>query len=378
MESKKFTFTFTFAAATLSLLLITINGAWLAANGKPVVVSSFPANTTEEITGSDVFWGRIVFGLGRSAEPPALVLWVILVIVMFFSVLKIYRHPRSHRQYGLLIAIASLLALPFGGGFYFGTVLGFIAGVAGMEWPKPFKETFFGNLASVARLNASFFSSTVESSSLISRAALTVAFIGFLSGLGSGLYTYNANLIDQGEMVHQILLEGGVMWHETVFVTSISSIIVTVVKWLILSVCIFWIGAKLRGLQSEYATVARTLAFCYVPVVLEAFMPILFSNEPALSFTWPVGLYIFSRLWFLSALIVATGKLFDLSIRKSLGVALLAGVIYWIVLHTLIIPALDVPGVRIMLSLPESSGTILFAGGAIAILAILLGVFSEK
>lgn len=378
MEAKRFNFTFTFAATVVSLLLIIINGAWLAVNGEPIVISSFQTNSVEEVTGSDVFWGRIVFGFSRAAETAALAIWVVLVVIMFYSAFEIYRHPRSHKQYGLLIAAASILALPFGGGFYLGTVLGFLAGVAGVEWPKPFRETFFGYLASVARLSPRFFSAIAESSNLLNRGAMSVALIGFLAGLGSGLYTYNANLIGQGEMAHQILLEGGIMWHQNVFMASVSSIMITLVKWLILSACVFWIGAKLTGLQSEYSIVAQTVAFCYVPVALEAFMPILFANEPALSFTWPVGLYTVSRLWFLCALTLAVNRLFDVPLRKSLGIALLGGLIYWIVLHTMIIPALNVPGVQIMPSLPESSPAILFTGGLIAIFSILFGVFSQK
>lgn len=376
MKERKFGFTF--IIIVLSVLLITINGVWLTINKKPIIISSFPANSVEEILDSEAFWGRIAFGFSGVVENFA-ILWIIPVILMSLCAFKIHKHPRSQKIYGFLVPIFAILALPFGGGFYIGTIIGFIAGIAGVEWPKPFKETFFGYIASAARLNSKFFSAVAGSSNLLNKGALTVALVGLLTGIGSGLYSYNANLIKQEETAaNQILMNGQVMWHQTVAITAISLIMVTLVKWLILSGCIYWIGAKLTGLQSTYSTVAQTLAFCYVPVVLEAFMPLVFSNEPVLSFAWPVGLYTISRLLFLIALVTAIGKIFDLTRKKALGVALFSGSIYWIIVHTIIIPAYNVPGVHIILSLPNSSPAILFAGGIIAIVSVMLGVFSKK
>ncbi len=377
METKRFSPAFLVILS--GIVLVSANGVWLAVNGRPIVVHSYPATSVSDIMGSSGFWGRISFGFTGAAAIPSLLFLTCLIIVMVYYAFRIFRAPRAHSKYGPLVAALSLFSLPFGGGFYIGAILMFIAGVSGLEWPKPFVQTFFGNLASAGRGDSGFFSTIAQSTGSLSRAAFSVAFVGFIVGLGTGLYAYNSNLVKSGgNQAALILLDGQVFWSETVFITSISLVMITLLKWLVFSACIFWIGSKLRGVNTSYNSVAQTLAFCYVPVILEAFMPILFANEPYLSFNWPVAIYIISRLWFLMLVSTAVSHIFDLSRITALGTTLLSGMIYWVGIHALIFPVLNVPGVQIVLPMPESSSLVLFVGGLIAVSSLFLKVFAEK
>jgi len=372
-------FSFTFSATMLGVILIVANGLWLAYGGSPIVVHSFPVGSVSEILNTGIFWGRVSFGFKGAAEIYSLAVLACLIIIMLYCSFKIRGSPRIHRTYGPIIAVLSLLSLPFGGGFYIGSILAFIAGVAALEWPKPFKETFFGNLLSAGRASTGFFTSLPLSSGLMARAAFSVAFVGFVVGLGTGLYVYNSSFITtMGDQATSILLGGQILWTETVFITSMSLVTTTLLKWLVLSACIFWIGSRLKGTDTPYNTVAQTLAYCYAPLLLEAFTPILFANEPTLSFNWPVGLYVISRLWLLVLLFTAVNGIFNLSRREALGVVLFSGLIYWVVIHAVIFPVLNVPGIQIAVSLPQSSSFVLFTGGVIVAFSFLLGVFTGK
>ncbi len=369
----------TFLLSLLSSILIIFNGVWIFTNGGPIVLSSFGVSSLEEITNAEAFWGRIAFGIPGLVEGFWVPLWLLFAVATLICSLLVYRNPRRHPICGLLTMIFSLLSLPIGGGFYVGSILGFVGGAASLEWKKPFMDTFFGKLLKAATFNSEFYSILRERGEAIGIAAFTVLFIGTLSGIGNGVYTYNANLIREGGApAFEILLRGSVMWTEKPFVSAISFIGVSLVKWLMLSFAIYWIGAKLTSASAEYNEVARTTAFAYVPEILLVFMPLMFSNEPTLSSQWPLGLYVVSRLWAFAILVVASGQALGFSRRKALGVAFFGGTLYWLAYHLLVVPTFNVPGIELKFAMPESSWIILSWVTGAAFVAMLFGVFREK
>jgi hypothetical protein len=372
-------FSFTFITALASSILSIINGLLIAIIDKPIYIATFPANSSDEIIGSKYFWGRVVFGMPSIAGGLWTYFWMIFAILILFCALTIYRKPRSHKTYGFLITLLSLLTLPIGGGFYIGAALGFIGGIAAYEWPKPFNETFLGNIFSAARIRSKFYASIGEKPEALSVAALTLIFIGALSGIGNGLYAYNVHAIKAGgDMASKILLEGYVFWNEIALFSMFSIIGMTVIKWLILSLCVYWIGAKLVNLSTSYDKVLRTVAYIYAPEAIMVFLPLIFSNEPTLTFYWPVGLYLITRIWIFICLLTAIRQIFDFSLRRALGVAIFGGVVYWVIYHVILVPTLNVPGFRLDISIPQSSIAILTLIGLAILISTILGVFSKK
>jgi len=377
MKDKQFTATF--ILTLIGSILIVINALWIAINGAPLTFSSFQALSVEEVMEAESFWCRIVFGVPGLVEGYWTPFWLIFTLAMLLYTGILYKKPRKHKNYAIPITICSLLSLPIGGGFYIGAILGFIGGIAGMEWPKPFKETFFGKILSAAFLRSEFYSVVRDNPKTIRTASFVVILASILSGIGNGLYTYNVDLIKMGEdAAFRILLQGHVIWHNTVMMTSIAFIGIALVKWLLLSIAIYGIGAKITGVPSSYDKITRMVAFAYVPESLLMFLPVMFSNEPTLSLHWPVGLYIVSRIWIFAALVIAITQAFDYSKRKALGVAIFGGTIYWVIYHIFVIPTLEIPGVQIAISMPDSSLLVLVLTSVASIIAMLLGVFSKK
>jgi hypothetical protein len=381
--------TFTFIASVVASILMIINGLLVFASNGPLVIpiSSFQVNATGTITANSTtpimkttaFWGRIALGIPGLTSQLQTAFWLILAALILVFAAAVYRRPRGNKKYSLPIAILSLASLPIGGGFYVGAILGLIGSLAGYEWPKPFRETFIGKFLDAAALNSKLYAAIGENPNVIGQAALVVVLVGFLSGIGNGLYTYNADLIQKGGIpAGNILLEGQVLWNQAAVVTAVGLIGMALIKWLILSLAIYWLGAKLTGFSSSYDKVARMVAFAYVPESLMLFLPVMFSNLPTLTFDWPMTLYIISRLWFFLALIIVISQAFEFSIPRALGVAIFSTAVYWVTYYLFIVPALNVPGVRIQVTMPDSSLTILAILGIAGLISMLLGMFSRR
>jgi hypothetical protein len=387
---------FMVVTSIIASVLMIINGVLIATSGKPIIltVSSFQVNTTvvgnvtrevfesnatRQVMNATSFWGRIVFGTTGLTAAWQTGFWLLLAIIILVCALAVYRKPKNHRKFSPLVGILSLLTLPSGGGFYLGTILGLVAAMVGYEWPKPFGETFFGKIFRAGTLDSRFYSTIGENVDAISGAALTVILVGFLSGLGNGLYAYNVNLLNQGgHAAYQILFDGQILWSTEVWVTTLSLIGMTLIKWLILSLAIYWVGARIVGIPSSYDKIARMVAFAYVPESLMIFLPALFSNPPTLTFNWPMALYIITTLWVFIAVLISVAAGFEMSRMRALAVAIFGGAVYWVTYYIFIVPTLNVPGVKIDIAMPGSSATILAALGLAAILSTILGLFSRK
>ena len=371
-------YTPTFILGIIGSILILLNGALIVVNNSPVILSSFSVASVDEVMNAKTFWGRIVFGVPTLVENYLALFWLIFAVATLICTFLIYRRPKGYQQYSFGITLFSLMCIPIGGGFYLGTILGFIGGVSGMEGRKPFKETFLGRIISGVTLDSKMYTVIRDNPTILRTAALVVIFVGILRGIGSGLYAYNVDIIKRGGApASQILLNGQVMWHGTAVITAASLIGFTVLEWLILSLVIYWIGVKLTGITLEYDKIVRVLAFAFVPLSLQVFAPLVFSNEPTLSFHWPVGLYLISRLWVFIALVAATAQTFDFTRRRALGVVILGGMMYWIIDNMILIPTLRLPGILITVS-AESAPFILLSFSAATIIATLFGVFTKK
>jgi hypothetical protein len=381
-----------FILVLIGAILIVINGLFIASVGEPIVLSSYPfsyvfvkaRNATYPISSLEAlnateagFWGRIAFGLRGYVEGSFIILWLILAIFNLAFGIALNMKPEKKAFFAPLIILLSLLSIIMGGGFIIGAVFGVVGGAAIFEWPKSFGDTFVGKMVRAAKLDSTFYDIIGKNPKALKTAALTLIVINILSGLGNGLYVYNANIVRTStstDIPFRILLLGEVFWNLSVVGTAIFFVGIGIIKWLIFSLILYYVGAKLHGKLVEFDDIARVLAFAYVPVCLQVFMPFVFLRQPLLWFEWPFTIVFLTNLWMFIALVVALRQRLDITSSKALGIAILAGAIYWLINYTFLVPALDVPGIRFTFSPIELTLVLLSVS---VVLATLLGAFTR-
>jgi len=376
----------------IGAILIIINGLLIASVGGPIVLSSYPfsyvfvkeRNATYPISSLEALnatelglWGRVAFGLRGYVEGPFIILWIVLAIFNLAIAIALNIKPEKNAVFAPLIILFSLLSVLFGGGFIIGAVFGVVGGAAIMEWPKSFGDTFVGKMIRAAKLDSTFYDITGKNPKALKTAAFTMIFVNILSGLGNGLYVHNVNIIRTStstDIPFRILLLGEVFWDLSVVGTAVFFVGFGIVKWLIFSLILYYVGAKLQGKLVEFDDIARVLAFAYVPICLQVFMPVVFLRQPLLWFEWPFTIAFLTNLWMFIALVVALRQRLDVTSSKALGIAILAGAIYWLINYTFLVPALNVPGIRFIFSPVELTLVLLSAS---VVLATLLGAFTR-
>lgn len=373
--------------------LILVNGVWLASAGQPIVISTYPGptvyvkelNATYPITSPEALnatqpglWGRITFGLRGYAEGVWTIIWLIVAVINLLCTIMLYIRPEKRATYSPIVILLTILSLMMGGGFILGAVLGFIGGVAISEWPKPFGETFTGRIIRTARLDAKFFDTVGKDHKMLKASVLTLIFVNVLSGFGNSLYAYNTSLIMKPpslDIPFRILFFGDLYWDFSILNTTFSFIGLAIIKWLIFSLIIFLVGVKLLGVSVGFDEIARILAFAYVPICLQFFMPLVFLRQPLLWFEWPFTVLFVTNLWMFIALVIGLERKLDMPLSRAFGIAILAGSIYWLVNSTFFMPVLDPPGLRFIIESNELKLAILSAS---TLLAALLGAFTRR
>ncbi|MGD0029365.1 MAG: hypothetical protein ABSC91_10555 [Candidatus Bathyarchaeia archaeon] len=340
---------------------------------------------------NEPFWWRFVSGIPGTVEGGAAYIWLFLAVLVLAIDMLIYMKPRNQKRFAPAILVFSLLSLPIGGGFIIGMIIGLIVGLAGLEWPKNFQETFIGRIFNVARLNAESLKILGTDAAKMQTAVLTVIFVAVLSSLGVGIYILNVNLMHVPDTyaalksTYSILVQGAVFTGVDAYFGATAYITVGILKWLILSIIVYLVGAKVLGLEFKFRSMATILAFVYVPEILQMFTPFLFTNEPMLSkgaliilipVTWPLALFYISRIWAFVILIFAIRTIMDLTTMRALGVGLFTGTIYTLVNYLYVYPTLNPPGLAIQFS--NSSVPILILASVAILVAFFLGIFKKQ
>jgi len=372
--------TLVFKLSLIAGMLIFINGLWIAANRAPITFSSFRVDAVENLRGPDApSWGRITFGLGGLVEGSLMPIWLVFAVINLFSALMLYTKPKKHVRWSFLILVCSILSIPIGGGFAVGLILGVLGGVMGVEGPSSPGKTFIGKLGRAARLDSKLFDMVAEESKALKQAAIVIILVNILRGLGNALYTYNAEIIINSlspEVPFRILLLGEVSWDLwAVAGPTINLIGIALIKWLILSGLIYLVGVKIAGTTAELDSIARVVAFAYVPICLQILMPLIFGSEPFLKFQWPLTIFFLTNIWMIIALVIGVKQSLDMPTGRAFGVVLLAGTFYWLINYMFIIPTLKIPTIQFTV---EPVSLILTLVSVSGILATLLGVFSRR
>jgi hypothetical protein len=373
-----------FRLSLVGSVLIFLNAIWIYSNDKPIVLTNNANLTTVgAINNSTAFWGRISFGYGGMVGGLWTPFWLIFSIALFACTLQIYRKPRAHRILGIPMMIFSLLSLPVGGGFLIGSILAFIGGMMAIEWPTPFSETFVGKMIRTIRLDSKVAGGLLNDANSLRSGILALLFTGITMGFGNAVYVFNLNLIKTKPAdAYNILLQGKLGMDIMTAANAISFIGITFLRWIAFSVILYVVMVKLKGHEADYEKIASVVAFAFIPLSIQAFLPVLFSNEPYLSFNWPFALLALSTLWVALAVFVFARQMFELKAREALGVTLLAGALYLLleslfVLVVLSVPSVSLPGVIIQFQ-ALSVNTMLFFFSLAVALAFLLGGLSRK
>lgn len=373
-----------FRLSLVGSILIFLNAIWIISNNNSPIVLTTNSNltTVSAINNSTDFWGRTSFGYKGMVEGNWTPFWLIFTIALFACTIQIYRKPRMHIL-GIPMVIFSLLSLPIGGGCIIGSILAFIGGMMAIEWPKSFSDTFIGKMIRAVRLDPKVLGVLFNDSNTVQSGLLALLFTSIVMGLGNTIYVFNVNLIEtKATDAYEILLQGKLGMDIMTIANAVSFIGITFLRWIAFSTILYVIIVKLKGHEADYGKIAYTVAFAFVPLCIQAFLPMLFSNEPYLSFIWPFTVLVLSTFWVALVVLVFTKHVFELKIREALGVTLLAGALYLLLESSVILVitsglSVSLPGVIFQFTATSLSAILLFFSLVVTV-AILLGALSKK
>ena len=370
-----------FRLSLIGAVLILVNGILISINAGPLVLTTDPSLTTvDAVNNLRGFWGRIAFGVKGMVEGLSTPLWLIFTVALFGCIIQIYRKPRRHRIYAYSIIVLSLFSIPIGGGFLIGFILAFVGGLVALEWPKPFKDTFFGRMVRAARLDSKIASELASDYYAMRSGILALAFTSIVMGLGNALYISNVDIIQTKPLVaHEILFQGLLTVDAISLLNAVSFIGVTFLRWILLSSIIYIIASKLKGYVADFGKLSCAIAFAFVPLCIQVFLPVLFSNTPYLLIHWPLSIVFISTLWAAVAMVVIISSIFRFSKKEALGVTILVGIIYWLIDSVLISsnPLMPILGVTFKVATASASLVVLLISIA-TLAAFLLGAFSTR
>lgn len=367
----------------LGAILIFVNTMLVAANGAPIIISSYSISSVNDlVTSENPFWGRISLGIRGFVEGPSMLFWITLATINLFLSILLYLDPRKLQMRSLFVIVFSVLSIFTGGGFMIGLVLGVIGCGLGLQRQAP-GETFLGKLLRAARLDSKLYRLVKQNPGTLTEAVLVIVFVNILSAVGCSLYLFNTDKIlnsssPQGPF--EILLLGQVFFDNSVLSPPLINIGIAIFKWLLLSLIIYLVGTKLISLGSEFDQIARSIAFAYAPISLQVFLPLVFSNQPFLTSHWPMAVFFVTNIWMIFALIVAVKQSMDLPTRRAMGLVMLTGAIYWVIIYKMIIPVaymsgVNIPGIWFDLQPIE---LVLALVSLSVIMSLLLGVFKRR
>jgi hypothetical protein len=353
-------------------ILILLNIILIAMNGGPIMLSSSAQPIDNLLSNSAPSWFRVALGIRDYAGGTALALGAVLAAVILYLAMSLYLSYRNAKISSLLIILLSAVALLYGGGFIIGSALAFIGAALMYEAPKKFNQTFMGKMLSSMRASSQVFQHFMQDSS-VKDGAMVVLFANLLSGIGNGIYAFNATTIKTAANVDaafQILLGGRLELDSSIVQTPIILMGLGILKWLILSLILWLVGVNLFGQKASLASVAALAGFAYAPVALQIFTPFVFASSPYLA-QWSLLVFLVTNLWLLLILIVGMRHVMNVSLTKSAATVVSCGAIYTLI-NYLILSQVTIP--NFITYQFQSSNTMLFLTSiAIAVPLLFMG-----
>lgn len=340
MERKKNAF------AILSIvggILILLNIIMIAMNSGPIMLSSSAQSIDNLLPDSASLWFRIAFGIRGYTDSLALVLGAILATIILYLGMSMYFSARNASLFSLVIVILSAVTLLYGGGFIIGSILAFIGAALMYEEPKKFNQTFVGKMLSSMRASSQVFEQFTKDSS-VKDGAMVILFANLLSGIGNGIFAFNATAITgaaNAVIPFQILLANGLGFDVSITQTPVILMGLGILKWVILSLVLFLVAVKLFGYNASLASVATLAGFAYAPVALQVFTPFVFASSPYLT-QWAFLVFLVTNLWAAVILIAGMKHIMNVSYGKSVATVASCGGIYTLI-NYLILTQVAIP-----------------------------------
>jgi hypothetical protein len=360
-------------------ILILLNAVLFASGGGPIIWSS-GAIQPENLTGKNQpIWWRLSFGYGGWTAFATLTTVLVAAVLIIFSAMALLMKPRLSKIFGILVTVCSIISVVSGGGFIIGVILAFGGALIAMEFPKKAEETFFGRMCRAARFDSSFYKTAANDSTMSKQAVLALMFVNLLSGIGIGLYAYNSSLAinTKAKLLESILLFGETRLNLAIAIPPLAFMGIAVVKWIILT-AIVYVVAMFAGAKPEGEKIARIVAFAYVPIALQFFIPFVFTSSAYLNM-WPSIVFIATNIWMGIVLIAGLKETLEIGFFKTLGIVGSAGSAYYLINYFMFIKegtAIHISQTINLLIYPEE---FMLVGVFVVIaISVLAGAFTKR
>lgn len=354
--------------------LIFLNVIVVAFTGFPVMISSGQVS----VNSLTQTYYRISFGIGYLIQGYVQILtWLFLAVLNFTLTTSMVLAPERPKG-DIFVFVLSLLLFLTGGGFIIGSVLAITGSICLFRRRQQIGEKFVGRILKVLRFDSSLFREVKEKEGSHNQAIFIIIMVSFLIGLGSGIYTYNANkILNSMNDAKRILLLGDMFFDIPILSSALTNISLGIIKWMILSLIVYLVGSRIMGVNTEFKAVSLPIAYAHVPLGLQVFLPIVLSNEPMLT-NWPIIVLLITDFWFFLDLIIAVKECFDIGMSKAFGVVIFAGSLYWLLTYKLILPVLfgNTPPPGISINIQPNELALLIVSVSL-IIAYLLGIFKK-
>jgi hypothetical protein len=357
--------------------LIFINVVALAFTGFPIMIS--PSQISVNSLNSTETWYRISFGVNYLIQGHIQILtWLFLAVLNFVLATSMVLTPEVPKGSIFVLALSLLLFLT-GGGFIIGSVLAFMGSLYLIQRKQPTEEKFVTKILRALRIDPSLFREVKEKEESHHQAVFIIILVSFLIGLGTGIYSYNANkILNSSDYAIRILLLGNVYFDISILSSALISVSIGIIKWVALSFIIYLVGSRILGGNIEFKTISIPIAYAHVPLALQVFLPTVLSNEPMLTTNWPIIVLIITDFWFFLALIFAVKESLDVGTSKAVGIVLFTGSLYWLFVYKLLLPTLFMntppPGISINI---QPNELVLIIVSASMLISYLLGTFKK-
>jgi hypothetical protein len=369
-----------FSLILVGVILMFANVLLVGMNGAPTIVSSGKFESPNEIIGTKAnsSWFRVSFGLKGWVEGSWAPVWLITTMIMLYCALRLYIKPLERKTLSLTMAVLSVLSLIYGGGFLIGAILGIVGSGLAFSWPAKSENAFFYKIMRAARLDSKFYRGLSSDENSLKHATYALAFANILSGVGVGVYSYVSQRIinaSSSNTPFRIILLGEMPMDLSVITTVVVNVGLAMFKWLILSGIVYAVAAGLLERKQKLSNIASAVAFAYIPISLQFFMPFILPSRPGLAFNWPMLVFAVTNIWVALAFVIGVGQSLETNLGKTLGVVSISSAIYLLIQGTFFV-TLDVPNIIRFTIQPQSA--LLVVVSALVLGSLLFETYTKR
>lgn len=371
---------FAFMLALAGAALMFINSLLVGVNGAPIMVSSSGFQTPDEVivTSATQSWFRISFGFRGFIEGLWGLFWLVTTIIMLYCAIRLYMRPVEHQILCATMTTLSILSIIYGGGFIIGAILGILGAGIGFAWPARVETSFFHKIIRAARLDGEFYKGLSSDHNSLKHATYALVLANILSGIGTGVYSYNAQRIlntSSPAIPFRTLLLGEIPLDASIAGTVVINIGLAMLKWMTLSVIIYFVAVGLLERKQTLSNIASVVAFAYVPVSLQFFLPFILANKSLIGFTVPFYVFLITNIWMILALMRGVKQNLEIGLGKTLGILSVSSAIY-ILVHETFFASFEVSNVIRFTIQPQ--GVLLIMVSSLMIGALLFETFTKR